>query len=550
MRSIPQALMWETFSHGRGWIVGFFLLGNLLPMLIFGALNPYEIEADDAAFLTMHIVFLPIIMLQFGAGIIAAQGAMSRLYAKPISTSSLVAWQMFPGGIMLALEVAVAGWMCGTVYSIHWPILGPSLFAVAAWASLQVLVSVSQKTFSSFALAVSPSVILFGWLHSRYGSWFRQPTHYWIDVTPSEIATLAGITAIAYVATVAAVKRDRCGEPMPSLGGWKWIVRTWESFATKSPISVRPFRSPAEAHFWYEWRLKGWAMPLIVILGYTVVASVGSVQLVFGEYVGNAIRDFHEANLAGGAMIPGVAGFVGLLIGIASTGSANRNQSPTLSTLFDQTNAEEMGHFLSTRPFTNADFASTFLRMTGRSLLITWAIWTTTFVGWLFLADIMHRLPPAVFPGSISAWYLPLVVLGSWITMANCAIIGLSGRPTRLTFSLVGGLIVFAAAMILVKARCSENTQRALFQASIWIASIAALAVTPISFRKAAQRGLVKNKNLLILSITAVGIALSVFALEWERLPIMAYPAILAFAALFILPFATIPLAITWNRHR
>jgi len=550
MRSIPQALMWETFSHGRGWIVGFFLLGNLLPMLIFGALNPYEIEADDTAFLTMHIVFLPLIMFQFGAGIVAAQGSMSRLYARPISTPSLVAWQMFPGGIMLALEVAVAGWMCSTLFNIHWPILGPSLFAVAAWASLQVLVSVSQKTFSSFALAVSPSVILFGWLHSRYGSWFRQPTHYWTDVTPSEIATLAGITAIAYVATVAAVNRDRCGEPMPSLGGWKWIVRTWESFATKSPISMRPFRSPAEAHFWYEWRLKGWAMPLIVILGYVVVASVGCVQIIFGEYVGNAIRDFHEANLAGGAMIPGVAGFVGLLSGISSTGSANRNQSPTLSTLFDQKNAEEMGHFLSTRPFTNADFAKNFLRMTGRSLLITWTIWATTFVCWLFFADIMHRLPEAVFPGPIGAWYIPLVVLGSWITMANSAIIGLSGRGTRLTFSIVGGVIACAGAEVLVKARCSEHAQQIVYHASIWILSAAILLVTPLAFRKAVQRGLVKNKNLFILSITAVGIALSVLALEWERLPILAYPAILAFAALFILPFATIPLSIAWNRHR
>jgi hypothetical protein len=471
MRSISQALMWETFSHGRWWIVGFFLFGNLLPMLILGALNPYGIESGDLAFLTMHIVFLPIIMLQFGAGIVAAQGAMSRLYTKPISTSSLVAWHMFPGGIMLAFQITVAGWMYRTIYHVDWPILGPSLFAVAAWASLQVLVSVSQKTMTSFAVAVSPFVILFGWLHSRYGGWFREPTHYWTDVTPLEIATLASITAVAYFVTVAAISRDRCGEPMPSLGGWKWIVRTWESFATKSPISVRPFRSPAEAHFWYEWRLKGWAMPVIVILGYVVVASVGGVQIIVGEYVGNVVTDFHEANLASGAMIPGVAGFVGLLIGISSTGSANRNQAPTLSTMFNQKNAEELGHFLSTRPFTNADFARTFLRMTGRTLLITWVIWITMFAGWLLFAAIMHRFPKTVFPGPIGAWYLPLVVLGSWITMANCAIIGLSGRGTRMTFAIVGGVFACVTSEILIKAYCSDNTQQMVYYASVWMMS-------------------------------------------------------------------------------
>ena len=550
MRSIPRALMWETFSHGRWWILGLFMAGNLLPMFIYSALGPFEVDPNATEIVLMHIVFLPLIIVSFGGGNMAGQGPMSRLYTKPISTASLVAWHMFPAGILLAIELAVAGWMYRSMYQISWPILGPSLFSIAAWASLQVLTSVSHKTTTSFTLAFSPSFILFAWLHSRYGGWFKPPTHYWTDVTPLEITTLTGVTAIAYFVTVAAIERDRCGEPMPSLGGWKWIVRTWESFGAKSPISVRPFQSPKEAHFWYEWRLKGWAMPLIVILGYAVVASVGCIQIIVGEYVGNAVKDFHEANLAGGAMIPFVAGFVGLWIGIASTGSSNRYHSPTISDLFDQKNAEEMGHFLSTRPFTNSDFAKTFLRMTVRSLLITWTIWATTFVAWLFFADIMHRLPEAVFPGPIGAWYLPLILLGSWITMANLSTVGLSGRGTRLTLAIAAGFFVYPAAMVLVKAQCSESTQQILFYASIWIVSLAVLIVTPFAMFKAVQRGLLKSKNLRILLMIAAGIALIVFVVEAKTLPILAYPMIMAFSALCILPFATIPLAISWNRHR
>ncbi len=550
MRSIPQALMWETFSHGRWWILGFFLFGNMLPMLIFGALSPYEIESDDNAFLIMHVMFLPLIMFQFGAGIVAAQSSMSRLYAKPISTPSLVAWQMFPGGFVLAMEVAVAGWMYSKIYHLNWPILGPSLFAIVAWASLQVLVSIPQKRLSSFCLTGSPSIVLFCWLGSQYGGWFTQPNHYWTNVTPGDIATMSAAVAIAYWVTVIAVNRDRCGEPMPSLGGWKWIVQTWESFGAKTPMSVRPFRSPQEAHFWHEWRLKGWAMPLIVILGYVVVASTGCIQIIFGKYQGNAFSDVHEANLIGGAMIPGVAGFVGLLIGIASTGSSNRNHSPTISDLFDQKNAEEMGHFLSTRPFTNSDFAKTCLRMTGRSLLITWAIWATMFVAWLFIADIMHRRPESVFPKPIGAWYLPLIVLGSWITMANLAAIGLSGRGTRLLFAFVSGIIGIAIAEVVIKQRCSNDVQQNVYQASIWIASIATLIVTPIAFATAHRRGFLSVRALWILAAISAAIAFLAIGLEAKTLPVLAYPPILAFSALFILPFATIPLAIAWNRHR
>lgn len=550
MRSIPQALMWDTFTHGRWWILGMFMVGNLTPMLLYSALGPVEVDPNASEFVLMHIVWLPLMMLSFGFGAVAGQGAMSRLYTKPISTASLVAWHMFPACILLSIELAVAGWMYRTIYQISWPILGPSLFAIAWCASLQVLMSVSHKTTTSFTLAFSPAFILFAWLHSRYGGWFKQPTHYWTDVTPLEIATLAGVTVIAYFLTVAAIKRDRCGEAMPSLGGWKWIVRTWESFGAKTPISARPFQSPQEAHFWFEWRMKGWAMPLIVILGYAFVASFGCILIIFGEYVGNAVKDFHEANLAGGAMIPVVAGIIGLLIGISSTGSANRNHSPTISDLFDQKPSEEMGHFLSTRPFTNSDFAKTILRTTGRSLFITWTIWATVFVAWVLFTDTLHQRPEAVFPGPIGAWYLPLIVLGSWITMANLSTIGLSGRGTRLSFAIVALFCAYPAAMVLVQAQCSESTKQILFSASIWIVSIAIVLVTPFALFKAVQCGLLKNKTLRMLLVITTGSALSVFVVEATTLPTLAYPMIMAFSALSILPFATIPLAIRWNRHR
>jgi hypothetical protein len=183
-------------------------------------------------------------------------------------------------------------------------------------------------------------------------------------------------------------------------------------------------------------------------------------------------------------------------------------------------------------------------------LLITWAIWATTFVGWLFFADISHRLPKAVFPGPIGAWYLPLVMMGSWAAMANLATIGLSGRGTRLTFAIVGGFFVYIIAVALVGARCSKWTQQILYSASLLLACFTVLLVTPFALRKAVRRGLLSSRNLRILVVIAVGIAITAIAFEAKTLPLLAYPMIMAFAALFMLPFATIPLAIAWNRHR
>lgn len=108
MRSIAQALFWELWERGRLQIPGFFLLGNVFPLLVFSALQREGLDPSEQACLIVYTAFLPIMMFQFGVGIMAAQGSLARLYTAPISTASLVAWHMFPGAALMALEVAVA----------------------------------------------------------------------------------------------------------------------------------------------------------------------------------------------------------------------------------------------------------------------------------------------------------------------------------------------------------------------------------------------------------------------------------------------------------
>ena len=75
MRSLPQALIWETLSHGRWSIVGCFLLGNLVPLPTYGALLPFSMDPHIPELLVLQACFLPIIIFQFAMGIVAAQGA-------------------------------------------------------------------------------------------------------------------------------------------------------------------------------------------------------------------------------------------------------------------------------------------------------------------------------------------------------------------------------------------------------------------------------------------------------------------------------------------
>lgn len=550
MRSIPQALMWEMFSHGRWHILGFFALGNLLPLIVYGALSPLDMDPNDSALLIMHLCFLPITLFQFAIGIVAAQGSLYRLYTTPISTAALVAWHMFPGAILLAIEVALAAWVYNILFQAGWPIWGPALFAAAAWSTSQLLVSVSQRTFSSFCLGGTPCVLIFMWLRSRYGGWFSNATHYWYEVTPVEIVTLAVVVGLAYVVTVAAVTRDRCGERMPSLGGWTWFLRTWDAMTTTSGIGIQPFRSAARAQLWYDWTLKGLALPLVVILIYVLMVSVWLIRIAYGVNEGPPLAEFYAGILAGSGFLTLMAGVTGMLTVISSNEYTTRNRGETIRDLAGGINQEGMGNFQSTLPFTNSDFAQAILRTAFRSVLIAWSLWAAGFFGCLLISQLMPHVPMPVFPPELQAWYLPLTLLGPWIAMTNLSLIGLSGRGIRMVFLGVSGLISYGIGMMFIKEVFSAEVQNRVFEISLFLGSITIVGATILAFMKAHRRRFLAHNAQYGAGAIWITIAVLGIAMRPADLPTVAYPMILAFSALVIMPLAATPLAIAWNRHR
>jgi len=319
MRSIPHALIWELFSHGRWWIPGLYAVGNLITMPLFGLFSHLGVDPNDHAIVVLNLCFMPVLMMTFGGGVVSAQGSLTRLYTAPISTASLVAWHMFPGAVLVAGEVAVTAWLYNALYNFSWPILGPAIFAAALWASVQLLVSISQRTLSATCLAGAPALILLAWFGSRYGSWFGPPKHYWSEVTPVEFATLFGVIAVAFVVTVPAVARDRSGEALPSFGVWKWLTRKWDEITVTSGTELRPFRSAADAQCWYEWTLKGLGLPLFVVFGYFVGVSTWLLRIIVGDATDDLLAELLQGILAGGGMLSMVAALVGIFSCIPST---------------------------------------------------------------------------------------------------------------------------------------------------------------------------------------------------------------------------------------
>lgn len=526
------------------------MVGNSLPMLVYGALCREGVDLSEPEFVIMHVMFLPIMMMQFTLGLLTAQGSLSRLYSAPISTRSLVAWHMFPGGILMSLHVAASLWIQNKLFDSGLPILGPSLFAGVAWASAQLMVSIQHRTLRGPVLTGLPVIVCFIWLQSKYGTWMAQPSHYWSEVTPGDGVMMLIAVAASYWLTVAAVTRDRCGERIQALRIWNILEDAMERWASRTKNNQRPFRSAEQAQLWYEWRYKGIALPVAVATLLVFAALVFVVRLAAIGNVSQLLRELQEGLIGGGGVLSLVAAITGLMVGSVSSGNQIRHHNPTIRDLANISELDHMGHFLATRPISTSTFASCILRNAGKSVLCGWAIWSLVLLLTRFVSGFAANVPAPSIPQAIESWYLPLTLLGAWIAMTTAATIMMTGRSGLFLLSTCGLLIFGFVVDIIVKELASAEAQQLLFQ--VWPVVFSLLVVTGTAFVivKARRRQLLGQTGALQTVVAWIILAVIAFMLRPAELPLVAYPLIMAFSALIVLPVATAPLALAWNRNR
>lgn len=550
MNSVSKALLRELLVRGRWQIPLWFIGGNVMPFLLYSAFGKYEMDLADPALVMMHVMITPLAMLLFSLGVISSQGTLNRLYLAPMSTASIVAWHMFPGAILLSLQMAASlAWQNAWFGSQH-PILGPTLFAAAAWASAQMLAGVSHRTLTSLVLSSIPVVWSFCWFGSRHGGWMKSPEHYWTDVTVSDIFMMIGIIVISYILTVRVISSERCGEQFQSLSLWKWIEHTWERISTMRSGDLRPFGSARQAQLWYEWRSKGIALPIATGIIIAFGTAVILVRMVALGNVSETLKESQEAVVGAGFVLPMVAGLSGLLLGTTFSGIQGRDHKSTIRDLNVEGQFDRMGNFLATRPMTNTTYAGIILRTAVKSTALSWCLWAVV----LTLAAVLGMLagvtsePFAKIAGKF--WYLCGTLFAIWIAITAVASTVLTGRFPVFAVTFTIGIFVAVFLMLLTE---NYATQQLKSQLSLLVPlgiAIVALAGTAVAFIAASRRSVVTGTLAWRCGIAWLLLNSVALMLKPTGLTFVAYPLLLAFTALVILPFATTPLAITWNRHR
>jgi hypothetical protein len=473
----------------------------------------------------MHVVIVQINLFLVGMAVFAAAGPVSRLFAYPVPTSSIVGWHLLLGMVVVGLETLASIAVLNALFDLNWPLWGPALFAAVAMAAIQAVVWLTEKSGWIVVALILPGAGLCIWEKSRYGPAFSPPTHYWTQVTPAEVLILLVVAGLAYWVGVVGVARNRSGEPPFSIGLTAWL----EHVLSVAPRGGAAFGTPAQAQLWFDWRKKGWAMPAMVVFG---LVMAGGIWLLASRDP----RALYEGLIAGGALTA-LAGFMG---GFA-LGSVGHNDSDL-----------QIAQFLATRPMTSTEMARIILKTMAKSVLLGWFLWAATFLALFVLLWALQVGFPLALPAPLGWWYFPATLLGAWTAagiLAAAVLTGRMGVVGSLFFGTAGlslGLLLFARWAL------SPRAQEQFFQGILVACGVLLLVVTCWAFAAARRRELVGSPTLYAaFSVWVALSAVTVFGGVVRPAPeLPVYALAVGLFALAVAPLATTPLALAWNRHR
>jgi hypothetical protein len=265
----------------------------------------------------------------------------------------------------------------------------------------------------------------------------------------------------------------------------------------------------------------------------------------------SSLGSLYEVVLFLGGFVSALALPAGLCLGLEMDVKAAGQRETQLGDSISEAQLESgMGSFLSTRPFSSQNFASAILRNAALSSLIAWLIWFALFAACLLTMWLTKQSPSEYMPRDTGLLFIPMTVLGPWIAMANLGTLGLSGRLAKLVFAFVCLFVGYSILMGVVNHFTSPLVSVQLHTAFTTIGSVLIVAATIGAFALAWRQKHLTSKALLGASLTAYILVTAAILLRPTDVHFIFYPLVFIFAALFVLPFASTPLAIAWNRHR
>ncbi|MBN2476930.1 MAG: hypothetical protein JXB62_20145 [Pirellulales bacterium] len=539
MRSPPVAIAWQLWARGRWWLIGVAVwlatVVGLCEILPQGAiLKSLCILPVIAAPLGLSVVFL------FGADTDLASNDTSFprwMFTLPVSTPTMVGWPMLYGTVvMTATCLAVGQWVLRAVWP-QMPLWWPALLAAGCLAWLQAL-AWSPSGLPWLRLVTAPAVV--GGLMALPSA--ARSVHL---PEPVLVVVLAVQIPVAYAVAVLGVTRARRGD----LPDWRWLTGWVRSFGRRRSGRGRVFRSPARAQLWFEWRIHGIGLPLLVGLCLPLFAGL----IILRSSAARAGEPPILLQPAALLLLPLYAvGCTALSAGTLRSGRGPTQASP----------------FLATRPMDCAGFVVAKFQMALFSVLCAYAlaapaalaltVYLRSYRTWHeLLTACVGRLPPAAM-FAIGLVAFGLLVAFCWRLAIASMFSGLAGRTWVAVAVSVGWLLMLHGLAVLgwwlyVYPQYRDAVVAAVPYVLAFLV-VLKLLLAVWAWRAVYRRRMLEGKAIvrlvgLWLATVAALLALAAWLVAHSDLP----GAVVAFCVILSVPLLRIglcPLALEWNRHR
>jgi hypothetical protein len=434
-----------------------------------------------------------------------AAGWLSDVVIKEIYYPGPQVWMMLIGvAAAHALTLLVCGYGAGT---------GTALFAIAVFVSLPVM----RVAFSAMATNIN--------IPSPLPNEYEPPV---IGYTP--VWAALGSLAFWFVAAFIGARQARREVPEDPVGKLVRLAQHMTYLEREHAV----FKSPEAAQRWFEWRRGAYLFPWMSLgLGLTLLLTF---NVVLEQLEMRFVVSFNLLVVA-----PAI---VASLVGYVMTRSTN-----------------EYNWFVGARPLSTAMIARTRLQAGAKAVAWAYLLLAIAFVianklkfpSEPILASLVHDLRVMTStqgPFSQGAALLAFMAVGAvlaswtlfWIARAAGVFVWIAGMLVAGWYYTAGSLYVYQEA----GASSQFVTPMTVF---IWGMSVLLGAAAVTTLAAGVIRGFVRGGTLAGLVLCWVGLAASAWLLF--RLLDFGSPAlVVVWLLLPLVPLASVPLTLEWQRHR
>lgn len=541
--------------------VGTLVSGPLLFLIItrLQGLNLDYVKQDMFAY---HFAYLGISWIIFLAVCLhALTGCQKICLGLPASSKTIATWLMLATVALVVLLQLVTNGAYRILFfdenwlDDYWPLLGPLLFITTLiLVGHYIFWSLYAPSFTRVAFWIALIVVMFWWFISRYyPNGYRAEIVPWSKVTLWEFVTLQLVSVAAWYQGTHAFAQVRSGTAVPS-PQWQQVQIWWNALLTGAiPESTLIPLSRRTSLTRLHWRDS--CHRAVVVGGTSFGIAVLAVNLL-------STAKFNESG-------PGLNDFMGLVqsflfITLLFSFVAAGIVAVLVGEGINGTGRTEMKRFLAIAPLSDRELNLSLFRNMVKAFTFTFLLIQ---IGMLFsYAGLMLLKGPEIFKVSLDpgTWVVMslqvtfFTVVGFWIIAANMVSIFWTGR-SWFYYTMIGlffGGLIFLFGLndfvhrffLSYRARWYFEVGM-LFTISILIVS-ATVAAYVVACRKRLVMRITSFVALLTWLISSVGYAIWILNQPLAHSPWAWIFIVSTLLVLTIAPFATIPLALSWNRHR